>query len=72
MNAPTKRTGVDIRIVLVAAVVLLLAVGGAAAWAYSTNADLERTRQTLATTNTNLETTNVARGHAGQPDEGRN
>lgn len=57
MNATAKRSGVDIRIVLVAAIVLLLGFGGAAAWAYTTNADLERTRQSLATTSTDLDST---------------
>ena len=58
MNATTKRAGVDLRVVAVAAIVLLLAFGGAAAWAYSTNSDLERTRQTLASTSADLDSTN--------------
>ena len=41
MNATAKRSGVDLRIVLIAAIVLLLAFGGAAAWAYTTNTNLE-------------------------------
>jgi chromosome segregation ATPase len=57
MNATSKRSGVDIRVVVVAAIVLLLAFGGAAAWAYSTNADLERTRHTLSSTTTDLDAT---------------
>lgn len=58
MNATAKRSGVDIRVVAIAVIVLLLAFGGAAAWAYTTNGDLERTRQTLASTSTDLDSTN--------------
>ena len=57
MNAETKRTGVDVRVAALIAILLLLAFGGAAAWAYTTNADLERTRQTLTATTGTLDTT---------------
>ena len=57
MNAPVKRSGVDLRVVLIAAIVLLLALGGAAAWAYTTNTDLQATRQTLTSTSTDLAST---------------
>ena len=57
MNATSKRSGVDIRVIAIAVIVLLLAFGGAAAWAYSTNADLERTRQTVTSTSTDLDAT---------------
>lgn len=60
MNAEPKRAGVDVRIAVVVAIVLLLVFGGAAAWAYTTNADLEHTRQSLATTNGNLDTTKTS------------
>jgi septal ring factor EnvC (AmiA/AmiB activator) len=57
MTVETKRAGVDVRIAAIVAIVLVLAFGGAAAWAYTTNQDLERTRQSLATTSGTLETT---------------
>jgi septal ring factor EnvC (AmiA/AmiB activator) len=57
MNASAKRSGIDIRIVILGVLVLLLAFGGAAAWAYTTNSDLEKTRQTLSTTNVELDST---------------
>jgi chromosome segregation ATPase len=57
MNATAKRSGVDIRVIAIAVIVLLLAFGGVAAWAYSTNADLEGTRQTLSSTSTDLDST---------------
>ena len=50
-------TSVDIRVAAPIAIVLALAFNGAAAWAYTTNADLERTHQTLATTTGTLDTT---------------
>ena len=57
MSATAKRSGVDIRVIVIAVIVLLLAFGGAAAWAYTTNADLERTRQALTSTSTDLDAT---------------
>ena len=57
MNATARRSGVDIRVAIVAALVLLIALGGAAAWAYTTNADLEKTRQTLDATSVDLDNT---------------
>jgi septal ring factor EnvC (AmiA/AmiB activator) len=57
MNASSRRSGVDFRIVLIGVLVLLLAFGGAAVWAYTTNTDLEKTRQTLSTTSSELDTT---------------
>jgi hypothetical protein len=60
MNATARRSGVDIRVVLIAAIVLLLALGGAAAWAYTTSGDLDRTRQTLTVTGTDLDATKTS------------
>ena len=60
MDAMPKRRGVDIRVVLVGAIVLLLVFGGAAVWAYTTNADLERSRGTLAATTADLEDTTAS------------
>ena len=57
MTGQTKRSGVDVRVAAIVAVVLLLAFGGAAVWAYSTNQELERTRQSLSSTSGTLETT---------------
>jgi septal ring factor EnvC (AmiA/AmiB activator) len=55
-----KRSGIDLRIVAIAAIVLLLAGGGAAAWAYTTNTDLEQARRTLATTTSDLDSTKTS------------
>jgi septal ring factor EnvC (AmiA/AmiB activator) len=52
-----RRSGFDLRIAIIAAVVLLLALGGAAAWAYTTNNDLESTRTTLGVTSGDLAST---------------
>ena len=54
MNATAKRSGVDIRVIAIAVIVLLVAFGGAAAWAYSTNADLDSTKKTLADTDSQV------------------
>ena len=55
-----KRSGIDLRIVAIAVIVLLLATGGAAAWAYTTNTDLEQTQQKLATTTSDLDSTKTS------------
>jgi peptidoglycan hydrolase CwlO-like protein len=55
--SPAARSGVSIRVALVLALVLLLALGGTTAWAVMTNGDLERSRQTLATTEADLAST---------------
>ncbi len=60
MNTNAKRSGIDLRIVAIGVIVLVLAAGGAAAWAYSTNTDLERTRQTLAATAADLDITKTS------------
>jgi septal ring factor EnvC (AmiA/AmiB activator) len=57
MTGPQKRSGVDLRVAIVAAIVLVLVLGGAAAWAYSTNNDLQATRSNLGSTSGELETT---------------
>ena len=57
MTEMKRRSGFDLRIVIIAAIVLLLALGGAAAWAYTTNNDLTSTRTTLGATSGDLATT---------------
>jgi hypothetical protein len=60
LPAPTpvgRRTGLGIRAAGILAAILLLAFGGATAWAVTTNAELERTRATLATTDADLTAT---------------
>jgi DNA repair exonuclease SbcCD ATPase subunit len=59
MTGTSKRSGVDIRVAVVGALVLLLALGGAAAWAFSTNNDLEATRTTLGSTTEELDATSA-------------
>jgi len=51
----TKRTGFDLRILLVIAVALVLGLIGAGVWALNTNNDLESTRATLASTSGDLD-----------------
>ena len=48
MTESTKRTGLDLRILLVIALALVLGLIGAGVWALNTNTDLESTRATLA------------------------
>lgn len=55
--APAKRSGLSLRVAAILAAILLVAFGGATAWAVMTNGDLERTRQTLATTEADLAST---------------
>jgi chromosome segregation ATPase len=57
MTETKRRSGLDLRIAIVAAIVLLLALGGAAAWAYTTSNDLQATRTTLGATSGDLDTT---------------
>ena len=57
MTETKRRPGFDFRIVIMAAVIMLLALGGTAAWAYTTNNDLESTRTTLGTTSGDLAST---------------
>jgi septal ring factor EnvC (AmiA/AmiB activator) len=57
MNASARRSGVDLRIVLIGVIVLLLAAGGVAAWAYTTNETLNATRATLDSTRADLAST---------------
>jgi chromosome segregation ATPase len=52
-----RRSGFDLRIAIVGAIVLLLALGGTAAWAVTTNNDLQATKTTLGTTTGDLDTT---------------
>ena len=60
MNASATRSGVDLRIVLVGVIVLLLAFGGAAAWAYTTNETLNATRASLDSTRGDLDSTKTS------------
>jgi len=60
MSTNVIRSGIDLRIVAIGVIFLLLAAGGAAAWAYTTNTDLERTRQTLAATAADLDVTKTS------------
>jgi septal ring factor EnvC (AmiA/AmiB activator) len=60
MNASAKRSGIDLRIVIVGVVVLLLAFGGAAAWAYTTNETLNATRASLDSTRGDLDSTKTS------------
>jgi len=53
----TKRSGIDLRLLIVIGVALLLGLAGAAAWAATTNNDLQSTRATLASTSGDLDTT---------------
>ena len=59
MTAVAKRSGVNLRLALVLAVIGVVVFGGAAAWAFTVNNDLERTRATLGTTNADLATTST-------------
>jgi peptidoglycan hydrolase CwlO-like protein len=52
-----RRSGFDVRVAIVAAIVLLLVFGGAAAWAFTTSNDLQATRATLDATSDELDTT---------------
>ena len=55
MTESTKRSGLDLRILLVIAVALVLGLIGAGVWALNTNTDLESTRATLASTSGDLD-----------------
>ena len=55
MTESTKRTGFDLRILLLIAVALVLGLIGAGIWALNTNNDLESTRATLASTSGDLD-----------------
>jgi hypothetical protein len=57
MTGVPKRSGLNVRLALVLGVIAVIVFGGAAAWAFSVNGDLERTRTTLGTTNADLATT---------------
>jgi septal ring factor EnvC (AmiA/AmiB activator) len=57
MTGTQKRSGVDLRVAIVGAIVLVLVLGGAAAWAYSTNNDLQATRSTLGSASGDLDST---------------
>jgi septal ring factor EnvC (AmiA/AmiB activator) len=57
VTASKRRAGFDLRIAIMAAVVLLLALGGAVAWAMTTSNDLQATTTTLAATRGDLDTT---------------
>jgi chromosome segregation ATPase len=57
-----RRAGLSIRVAAILAAVLLLAFGGATAWAVMTNAELERTRATLAETDADLTATKASLG----------
>lgn len=57
MTESTRRSGLDVRVAIVAAIVLLLVLGGTAAWAVSTSNDLQATKATLGTTSGELDTT---------------
>src|SRR5215210_2131603 len=59
MTAVAKRSGVNLRLALVLAVIGVVVFGGAAAWAFTVNNDLERTRATLGTTNADFATTST-------------
>jgi peptidoglycan hydrolase CwlO-like protein len=59
VTASTKHTGIDLRVVIVIGIALLLGLIGAAAWAVTTNNDLQATRATLASTSGDLDTTKV-------------
>ena len=54
MTAQAPRSGVNLRVAAIVAVILLLVFGGVGAWALATNADLDHTRQSLATTSSDL------------------
>jgi chromosome segregation ATPase len=60
VTAQAPRSGVNLRVAAIVAVILLLVLGGVGAWALSTNADLDHTRQSLATTSSDLAATNTS------------
>lgn len=57
MTGSTRRSGFDLRIAIIVAIALLLALGAAAAWAVTSNNDLQSTKSTLGTTSDELKTT---------------
>jgi peptidoglycan hydrolase CwlO-like protein len=57
VTAQTSRSGLSLRVAAIGAVILLLVFGGVGAWALSTNADLDHTRQSLTTTSSDLAAT---------------
>src|SRR6185312_15667331 len=50
-----KRSGIDIRLLLLVAIALVLGLAAAGAWALTTNNDLQSTRATLASTSDDLD-----------------
>lgn len=57
MTESTKRSGISLRLLIVIGAALLLGLAGAAAWAATTNNDLQSTRATLASTSGDLDST---------------
>ena len=55
MTESTKRSGIDLRLLLVVAIALVLGLVAAGAWALITNNDLQSTRATLASTSGDLD-----------------
>ena len=70
MTASKRRSGFDARIAILAAIVLLLVFGGAAALAITTNNDLQATRATLDSTSNDLDDTKATLERA-EADLGR-
>lgn len=55
MTGPKRDSGLDLRVVFIAAIALLLALGGGAAWAATTNNDLQAARTALGSTSGELD-----------------
>jgi chromosome segregation ATPase len=52
-----RRSGVDLRVAIILAIVLLLGLGGAAAWAVTSNNELQSAKATIQSTSDELKTT---------------